>query len=125
MAIQVEREDFDLRDGYRYYVSFKPNALEADAPHASVPVEVALSVCENGDLADVTFELPKYCRTRQAVAYMQQQEEVQVKAPRVFVVRPGCSGDAVVKGLGTLELDLVGRIIGMEIHWAPTAGGRA
>ncbi len=125
MTIQVDRDDFDLREGYRYYVSFKPNALEADPPHASVAVEVALSVCENGDLADLTFELPKYCRTHEAVAYMKQQEEVQVRAPRVFVVRPGCSGDAVVKGLGTLELDLAGRIIGMEIHWTPTIGARA
>lgn len=125
MAIQVDKEDFDLRDGFRYYVSFKPNALEDDGHYSRVPVEVALSVCEDGDLADVTFELPKYCRNEQALAYMQQLEEVKYVTPRVFVVRPDRSGDAVVKALGHLEMDLVGRIVGMEIHWAPTQGAVA
>ena len=125
MPIQVDREDFDLRHGFRYYVSFKPNALEDMDHFARVPVEVALSVCENGDLADVTFELPKYCRTQQALAFIQQQEEVKYVTPRVFLARPGLSGDAVVSGLGELEMDLAGRIVGMEIHWAPTQGATA
>ncbi len=125
MPIQVDRDDFDLRDGFRYYVSFKPHALDHDDPHARVPVEVAISVCENGDLADMSFELPKYCRTDQALAFIQQQEEARFVSPRVFVVRPGCSGDAVISALGHLEMDLAGRIIGMEIQWAPTRGALA
>ena len=125
MAIQVDKNDFDLRDGFRYYVSFKPHALEHDDPHARVPIEVAISICENGDLADVSFELPKYCRTEQALAFIQGQAEAQFVSPHVFVVRPGCSGDAVVPALGHLEVDLAGRIIGMEIQWAPTRGALA
>jgi hypothetical protein len=125
MGIEIEKNDFDLREGYRYYVSFKPNALEQDDPHARVPVDVAMSVCENGDLADMSFELPKYCRNNQALAYIEQQEEAQFVSPRVFVVRPGCSGDAVVSALGHLEVDLAGRIIGMEIQWLPTRGAQA
>lgn len=125
MAIQVDRDDFDLRDGFRYYVSFKPHALEHDDPHARVPVDVAISVCENGDLADMSFELPKYCRTNQALAFIQQQQEAKFVSPRVFVVRPGCSGDTVISALGHLDMDLAGRIIGMEIQWAPTHGAQA
>jgi hypothetical protein len=125
MAIQIEKDDFDFRCGFRYYVSFKPNTLESDEPHARISVEVALSVCEDGDLADLTFELPKYCRNDQALAYMQQQQEVQYVSPRVFVVRPGRSGDAVVRAIGQLEMDITGRIIGMEIQWGPALGAQA
>ncbi len=125
MPIQVERDGFDLHDGFRYYVSFKPNALEDDDTYNRVPVEVAISVCENGDLADATFELPKYCRDGKARAYMEQLEEVKYVEPRVFVVRPGWSGDAVVRAVGHLEMDLLGRIVGMEIHWAPTQSATA
>ncbi len=125
MAIQVERNDFDLREGFRYYVSFKPNALEHDDAHQRVPIRVALSVSETGDLADMTFELPKYCRNDQALAYIQRQEEAQVVSPRVFVVRPGCNGDTVVSAQAHLEVDLAGRIIGMDIQWLPTQGAQA
>ncbi len=125
MPIQVDREEFDLHHGFRYYVSFKPNALEDMDHFARVPVEVALSVCENGDLADVTFELPKYCRNQQALAFMQQQAEVKYVTPRVFLARPGLNGDAVVSGLGELEMDLAGRIVGMEIQWTPTQAALA
>ena len=125
MAIQVEKDEFDLHDGFHYYVSFKPNVLEDDDAYNRVPVEVAISVCENGDLADVTFELPKYCRDTKALAYMEHLEEVKYVKPRVFVVRPGCNGDAVVRALGHLEVDLLGRIVGMEIHWVPTQSATA
>ncbi len=125
MPIQVDREQFDLRHGFRYYVSFKPNALEDMDHFARVPVEVALSVCENGDLADITFELPKYCRNQQALAFMQQQEEVKYVNPRIFLARPGLTGDAVVSGMGELEVDLAGRIVGMEIQWTPTQAALA
>ncbi len=125
MPIQVERDEFDLQNGFHYYVCFKPNALEDEGAYNRVPVEVALSVCENGDLADVTFELPKYCREGKALAYMEQLEEVRYVKPRVFVVRPGCSGDAVVRAIGHLEMDLVGRIVGMDIQWIPTPSAMA
>ncbi len=125
MAIQVQKDEFDLSDGFRYYVSFKPNAFEHDDAHQRVPIEVALSVSETGDLADMTFELPKYCRNDQALAYIQRQQEAQVVSPRVFVVKPGCSGDTVVNAQGHLEMDRAGRIIGMEIQWMPTRGALA
>ncbi len=125
MPIQVEKDEFDLQNGFHYYVSFKPNALEDDGSYNRVSVEVAISVCENGDLADVSFELPKYCRNGKALAYMEQLEEVKYVTPRVFVVLPGWNGDAVVRAIGHLEMDLVGRIVGMEIHWAPTQSAMA
>ncbi len=125
MPIQVEQDGFDLRHGFRYYVSFKPHALDDVGDYARVPVDVALSVCENGDLADMTFEVPKYCRTDRALAFIQQQEEASYVTPRVFVARQGVNGDAVVNGLGHLELDVAGRIVGIEIQWAPTRGATA
>jgi hypothetical protein len=126
MPLQVERDNFDLQEGFHYYLSFKPNTLVEDIEaHSRIPVEVALSVSETGDLADVSFELPKPCRNDQALAFLRQQDEVKYVQPRVFVALPGLSGDTVVRGVGQLEMDVAGRIIGMEIRWVPTRGAMA
>jgi hypothetical protein len=39
--------------------------------------------------------------------------------PRVFVAVPGFSGDTVVNAPAKLDIDLSGRIVGMEIQWQP------
>ena len=39
--------------------------------------------------------------------------------PRVYITMPELSGDVVARAAGRLELDLAGRIIGLEILWAP------
>jgi hypothetical protein len=44
---------------------------------------------------------------------------VNYVAPRIFIDFPGQSGDAVIKASANLDLDLAGRIMGMELLWTP------
>jgi len=121
MAIYIEKSEFDEELGYQYYVAFNSNStMEEDEVHERVPVEVALSLSENGDLADFSFELPKVCRSQPALEFLETSNTARYVEPRVYVTMPGLSGDAVVPATGRLELDLRGRIIGMEIIWSPT-----
>lgn len=118
MAIRVERSAFDPEDGRcQYYVLFKPNVSKEDVEvKMRVPVEVAVSVAENGDLADVAFTLPKKYRNPQALTFIKKQETASYLDPRVFVSIPGLSGDSVIAVAANLEFDAAGRIIGLDIH---------
>jgi hypothetical protein len=124
MGVTVTRDNFDMELGFQYYVSFKPHvpAPAEDDVHTRIPVEASLSVSENGDLADISFVLPKPCRSEQALAFIREQKSARVLAPRVLVTLPGPSGDAVATAAAKLDLDLAGRIVGMEIHWMPADG---
>ena len=119
MPIYVERSEFDPHVGYQYYVSFTLNGLEEESVAARLPVEVAVSLGENGELADFSFEIPKSCRSEEALAFIRAQESASYVEPRVYVTFPNCSGDSVVAAAGRLELDRSGRIVGLEILWAP------
>jgi len=120
MPIQVERSEFDPRVGYEYYVCFNSNStMEEDEVHSRFNVEVAASLTETGDLADVTFEVPKNLRNDKALEFIRAQETATFVDSRLYVVFPRISGDAVVLATGRLEVDVAGRIIGMEILWAP------
>lgn len=119
MPIYVERSEFDPHVGYQYYVSFTLNGLEEESVAARVPVEVAVSLGENGELADFSFEVPKPCRSEEALAFIRAQESASYVEPRVYITFPACSGDTVVAAAGRLELDRTGRIVGLEILWAP------
>jgi hypothetical protein len=122
MAIQVERTEFDEQLGYQYYVAFNSTGtFEEDEVHERVPVEVAVSLCENGDLADFSFELPKICRAEPALEFLKEAGNASYIEPRVYITMPELSGDVVARAAGRLELDLAGRIIGLEILWAPIA----
>lgn len=123
MSIQVEKSDYDPTVGFQYYLYFKPNMME-DASSASdvrqrIPVEVAISLSESGELADCSFELPKTLRNDRSMAFLHRQDGVNYIAPRVFIDFPGQSGDAVIKAAANLDLDLAGRIMGMELLWSP------
>lgn len=121
MAIHIERTEFDPAVGYQYYVAFNDNgSYEEEAVHTRVPVEVAASLCENGDLADFSFELPKYCRSAEALEFILQAPNASYVEPRVYVSFPDMNGDTVALAAGRLELDVTGRIIGMDILWAPS-----
>ena len=124
MPINVERSDYDPQVGYQYYVNFTSNGMsECSEVKNRVSVEVAASVCEDGALADLSFELPKYCRERDALSLIRDQPNARFVEGRVYIDFPGLSGDAVVRAAGRLELDMAGRIIGMEILWAPSDAG--
>ncbi len=120
MCIQVERSSFDPAVGFQYYLYFKPHMDEDGSDvRQRIPVEVAVSVSETGDLADCTFELPKPLRTDDAISFLRIQDGVNYIPPRIFIDFPGQNGDAVVRAAANLELDLAGRIMGMELLWSP------
>lgn len=121
MSILVERSEFDPSTGYQYYVAFNPNGtFEEDEVQSRVPVEVAVSLSENGELADFSLELPKTLRSREAMDFIRPNANARFLDPRLYVTFPGMNGDAVTLAAGRLEVDLTGRIIGLEILWAPT-----
>jgi len=118
MSIQVERTNFDVDEGRcQYYVLLKPNSSKEEVGvQTRVPVEVAVSVSENGDLADVSFIVPKKYRSDQGMAFLKKQPTVNFVSPRVFLAIPGSSGDSVFNAPANLEVDSAGRIVGLEIH---------
>jgi len=85
-----------------------------------VPVEVALSLSENCELADFSLEVPKTLRTREALDFIRPNNNARFIEPRLYVTFPNLNGDTVTLAAGRLELDLTGRIIGLEILWAPS-----
>jgi hypothetical protein len=126
MAIQVARTEFDEQLGYQYYVAFNSNgSFEEEEVHDRVPVEVAISLCENGDLADFSFDLPKLYRSQAAREFLIDSENARYIEPRIYVTMPGLSGDTVASAAGRLELDVAGRIIGMDILWSPLEASEA
>jgi hypothetical protein len=118
MSICVERSEYDPDEGRcQYHVLLKPNSSKEEVNvHVRVPVEVALSISENGDLADVAFVVPKKYRSEQALAYLKKQPAVNYVDPRVFLAIPGSSGDSVFNAPANLEVDAAGRIVGLDIH---------
>jgi hypothetical protein len=118
MSIQVERSNFDLEEGRcQYYVLLKPNVSKEEVGvQTRVPLEVAVSVSENGDLADVSFIVPKKYRSDQGLTYLKKEPGVSYVDPRVFLAIPGFSGDSVFNVPANLEVDAAGRIVGLDIH---------
>jgi hypothetical protein len=126
MSLKVERADFDPETGFLYYVIFKPNlAVGLEDVQLRADVEVTVSLTENGDLADLSFILPKLFRNEQALAFICGEGRGSYVEPHVFVAVPGCSGDTVVSVPGRLDVDRAGRIVGMVLQWQPTASARA
>jgi hypothetical protein len=121
MSLTVARGTFNPEKGrFHFYVAFKPTvdptAEQRGAEH-SFPVDVALSVTETGELADLAFELPKPCvKNKDSLMFLQKTDSASVIDQRVFVTVPGLSGDSVFAATAKLELDGAGRIIGLEIN---------
>ncbi len=59
MAFQVDRSPFDPESGFEYYICFKPPVeVEGDEVESRISIEAAVSVSENGDVADLCFIAP-------------------------------------------------------------------
>ncbi len=117
--IHVQRSDFDPNDGRcQYHVLLKPNSSKEDVEvHTRIPIEVGISVSETGELADLSFEVPKRYRNKNALAFlMSHHEGASYVDPRVFICIPGRNGDSVLFTAANLEVDAAGRIVGVEIH---------
>jgi len=124
MSMRVNKADYTAEDGFLYYVMFKPNMeLGDDTVTVRVPVSAAVSVSETGDLADLSFTLPKQYRNDRAVSYLRKDATANIgpNLPdgHVLITMPGSNGDAVVNAPAKLDLDSAGRIVGMEIQWRP------
>jgi hypothetical protein len=121
MSLTVARGSYNPEKGrFHFYVAFKPTVdptSEQRGAERSFPVDVALSVTETGELADLAFELPKPCvKSRDSLLFLQKTDSASVVDQRVFVTVPGLSGDSVFQATARLELDGAGRIIGLEIQ---------
>jgi hypothetical protein len=121
MALQIQRGDFDPQRGrYRYFVCFTRSGVDDDEVRARLPVELALSVSETGEVADLSFQLPKACQKpdarAQALALLNQEPAAQTVDSRVFISVPGRSGDAVLNSSAELQMDAAGRIVAIQIH---------
>jgi hypothetical protein len=118
MSIFVQRSNFSPDDGrFQYYVGLKPNSSKEELEvETRVPVEVAVSVSETGDLVDLAFELPKKWRSDLALTYIKKHTQASYVDPRVFIALTGLSGDTVIAAPANLEIDSAGRIIGVDIH---------
>lgn len=72
--MDIKKNKYDPEGGkFQYWVGFKTDAADEDI-QARIAVEVALSVSENGDLADLSFTVPKACRNEHAMTFLQKQE---------------------------------------------------
>ena len=120
MSMRVNKADYSQEDGFLYYVTFKPHMEVGDETVTlRVPVSAAVSVSETGDLADLTFTLPKQCRNENAVSFIRKDQASTFLAEQVLITMPGSSGDAVIQAPAKLDLDAAGRIVGIEIQWHP------
>ena len=81
-----------------------------------ISIEAAVSVSETGDVADLSFLLPKVCRNDYALSFLKRDPTVTCVENRVFISLPGLNGDAVFNAPATLELDHAGRIVAIEIN---------
>jgi len=116
VAINIKRGSFDPEDGsFQYELQFKP-VVDDDEIQSSVSVEVAFSVSENGELADLTFMVPKSVRNDQAMKFLRQDRNASFVDSRMFIVMPGTSGDTVLRAPAQLELDSAGRIVSLKIN---------
>jgi hypothetical protein len=117
MSFQVDRSPFDPESGFEYYICFKPESqVEGDEVRSRISVEASLSISETGDVADLSFMLPKVCRNDFALSFLNRDPSAACVENRVFVALPGQSGDAVFSAPATLELDHAGRIVAIEIN---------
>lgn len=117
MAFQVDRSPFDPEAGFEYYICFKPQVeVEGDEVTSRISIEVAVSVTETGDVADLSFMLPKMCRNDYSLSFLKRDPTATYVENRVFISLPGLSGDAVLNAPATLELDHAGRIVAIEIN---------
>lgn len=119
MSLKIARGIYNPEKGrFHFYVAFKPTidpTADERGAESVLPIEVALSVTETGELADLAFELPMPCRTRDSVSFLSRTDSASVVDQRVFVTVPGLNGDSVFEATASLELDGSGRIIGLEI----------
>lgn len=119
MSLRVARGVFNPeKERFHFYVSFKPTLDPTDEDReveARHKIDVAVSITETGELADLAFTLPESCCNQHSLQYLHRTYAASVVDDRVFVTVPGMNGDSVLEVHGTLEIDGAGKIMGLEI----------
>src|SRR5271165_6131440 len=88
MAFQVDRSAFDPDSGFEYYICFKPpSQVDGDEVTARISIDVVVSVSETGDIADLSFVVPKACRNDYSLTYIKKDPAAICVENRVFVAR--------------------------------------
>src|SRR5258708_18774709 len=82
MSLRVARGVYNPeKDRIHFYVAFKP-ALDPTAEErgvqASYPIDVALSVTETVELADLAFTLPNPCCNNSSLLFLQKTDSASV-----------------------------------------------
>ena len=107
-GMDVKKNNYDPEGGkFQYWVGFKTDAGDEDV-QARIAVEVALSVSENGDLADLSFTVPKACRNEHAMTFLQKHAAKGQVVTGLLYVDPDSEDlhthlDTVETPLNTLE----------------------
>src|ERR1044071_8875936 len=116
MAIRIDRGDFDPKNGrFRYFVKFAGTEVDEGEVCLRAPVEVAVSGSENGELADVAFQLPKTCRRDTAEAFFRGDPSARQLDSRFFISLPALTGAGVLCSAAKIQVDSPGRILAMSI----------
>src|SRR2546423_10168470 len=121
MSLRVARGTFNPEKGpLHFYVAFKPTldpTAEQRGVEASFPIDVAVSVTETGELADLAFSLPKLCFTnKDSLMFLQRTDSASVIEERVFVTVPRLDGGFVFEASARLEIVGGRRIICLGIN---------
>jgi hypothetical protein len=92
MSLRVARGVYNPeKDTFYYYVSFKPTLDPTDQERGAdrtYPIDVALSLTETGELADLAFSLPQSTRSRRSLEYLSRTASASVVNERVFITVP-------------------------------------
>ena len=128
MSFQVDRSPFDPESGFEYYICFKPPVeVEGDEVRSRISVEAALSISETGDVADLSFMLPKMCRNDHALSYLKRDPDRGLRRePRVYCAarperrcRVQCSRDPRVGPCWTHRSHRNQRLHSQDQHLSP------
>ena len=108
---------FDPESGFEYYICFKPESqVEGDEVRSRISLEVAVSVTETGDIADLSFMLPKVCRTDYSLSFLKRDPAGELRGEPRLSAHPRPERRCRAGGSRHLELDNAGRIVAVEIN---------
>ena len=77
MAFQVDRAPSTQSPALSTtFVSSLESQVDGDEVRSRISLEIGVSVTETGDVADLSFMLPKVCRTEFAMSYLTRDPSV-------------------------------------------------
>ena len=93
MSLSVARGVYNPeKERFHFYVAFKPGldpTAKERGVEASFPIEVAVSLTETGELADLAFELPPPCEAKEVLLYISRTPSASIVRRHHLRRRPG------------------------------------